>query len=75
MGHHPDASDPSSAVARRFKIRVSAKQALEKHHAKELLRRAVSARSRVLEEIRVGEIIFLPGLPDGQSTEGPVHAR
>ena len=37
---------------------MSAKQALERHHAKELLRRAVSARSRVLEEIRVGEIIF-----------------
>ena len=57
-GHHPEGDDPSSALARRFKIRVGAEQALEKHHAEELLRRAVSARSRALEEIRVGEIIF-----------------
>ena len=58
VGHHPDANDPSSALARRLKIRVIAKQAMGTHHARELLRRAVSARSRVLEGIRVGEIIF-----------------
>ena len=57
-GHHPDAHDPATALARRLKTRVIAKQALEKYHAKELLRRAVSARSRVLEEIRVGEVVF-----------------
>ena len=75
-GHHPEGDDPSSALARRFKIRVSARHALERHHAKELLRRAVSARSRVLEEIRVGDIIFFySDCPRREGAQGTVCER
>ena len=33
-GRHPDGDDPESALARRFRIRTSARQAIERHFAK-----------------------------------------
>ena len=68
VGHHPDGDDPSSVLARRFHIRTSVKQATERYHAKELLRKSVSARSRVLESVAVGDLVFF--YRDVQSTAG-----
>ena len=45
-------------MARRLQIRTTAKQAIEKYHARELFKRAVSARTRVLENVGVGDVVF-----------------
>ena len=58
VGHHPEADDPASVLARRFKIRTAAKQAVERHQARELVRKSVSARSRVVASVAVGEVVF-----------------
>ena len=42
-GRHPDGDDPESVLARRFRIRTSARQAIERHFAKELVRKTASA--------------------------------
>ena len=39
VGHHPDGDDPGLVLARRCKIRTVAKQAVERYHARELVRR------------------------------------
>ena len=57
VNQHADADDPSSQLAKRFKIRTSAKQAAERHHAKELVRKSVAARTRSLQTVAVGEIV------------------
>ena len=58
MGHHPDGDDPNSLLARRFKIRMNSRQAAERWFAKEMVRRAVAARSRPLDAVQVGELVF-----------------
>ena len=55
---HPEATDVSSELGRRMNIRNISRQSLEKYHAKEVLRKTVSARSRVVEHTAVGEIVF-----------------
>ena len=55
---HPDADDPPSEMARRFKIRIASKQAIERHHARELVRRPAAARSRVIEKCTVGGAVL-----------------
>ena len=57
-GHHPDADDPSSDLARRFKIRTSVQQAVVRHHAKDLVRKSVSARTRKVETAEAGDVVF-----------------
>ena len=52
---HPNADDASSLLARRFKIRLVARQAIERHNAKEAIRRSVAARTRTLEKDVVGK--------------------
>ena len=55
---HPDATDNSSALGRRLQIRATCRQACEIHYAKELVRKAASARTRTLENTSIGEIVF-----------------
>ena len=56
---HPEVLDPASALARRLKIRMACKQALERHHARELIRRSVAARTRPVKEVEVGQrVVF-----------------
>jgi hypothetical protein len=55
---HPDSDDASSLLARRFKIRLAARQAIERHYAKEAIRRSVAARTRTLEKVVVGQSVF-----------------
>ena len=58
VGSHPDGQDPNGYLTRRFQIREASRRAYEKWHAKELVRRAVSARSRPLGAVSVGEVVF-----------------
>ena len=53
----PDAYDPSTALARRFRIRLVCKQVLERHHVRDLLRRFVSARTRPVKEVGIGRCV------------------
>ena len=63
VGHHPDVDDPSSYLARRFKIRTSVQQAIVRHHAKDLVRKSVSARTRKVETVAAGDVVcFLQSL-------------
>ena len=55
---HPDGTDPTTELGRRLQIRNIARQASEAYHAKELVRKAVSARTRVIENTAVGEIVY-----------------
>jgi len=55
---HPDGGDQSTELGRRLQIRNIVRQATEAHFAKELVRKAVSARTRVVENTSVGEIVF-----------------
>ena len=55
---HPEALNASSELGRRLQIRSITRQAAEEHHAKEMLRKTVAARTRLVENISVGEIVF-----------------
>jgi len=54
--HHLDGQDPSTELGRRLQIRCSAKQATEAHYAKEMVRKTVSARTRLVDKSEVGEL-------------------
>ena len=56
---HPEAQDPATALSRRLKIRLACKQALERHHALDLLRRSVGARTRPVKEVEIGQRVML----------------
>lgn len=53
-----DADDPSSLVVRRLKIRVAAQLALERYHAKDVVRRSAAARTRTVQGVAVGQSVF-----------------
>ena len=55
---HPDGTDRATDLGRRLEIRNSTRQAAEAHHAKELLRKTVAAKTRKVENTAVGEIIY-----------------
>ena len=68
--HHPDGSDPSTHLGRRMQIRCSAKQATEAHHAKEMVRKTVAARTRIVESVAVGDLImFYRNYPSTKSQQ------
>ncbi len=58
VSRHPEGDDAASALARRFRPRTAARQALDRYHATELLKRAVEARSSVLENVEIGDVVF-----------------
>ena len=58
VGAHPDANGFISTLARWVVIQKTSRQAFEKWHAKELLRHAVTARSRVFNNVSVGGLVF-----------------
>ncbi len=61
---HPEADDPSTALARRFRIRLACKR------ARDLLRRSVSARTRSVKEVEIGQcIMFFAVLHTGSYQE------
>ena len=43
------------------RIRCSARQATEAHHAKEMVRKTVAARTRLVEMVEVGGTVFFYG--------------
>ena len=51
-------ADSASHMGRRLQIRSATRQAAEAHLAKELVRKSVSARTRIVENTAVGEIVF-----------------
>lgn len=53
------ADDPSSVFAQPFKMRVAARQALERYHAKDVVRRSVAARTRTVQGVAVGQSVFV----------------
>ena len=55
---HPEAQDPATALSRRLKIRLACKQVLERHHARDLLRRSVAARTRPVKEVEIGQRVM-----------------
>ena len=55
---HPDAADDATQLNRRLQIRGTCKQTCEIHAAKELVRKAASARTRIVENTAIGEMIF-----------------
>lgn len=55
--YHPEV-DSSNVLGCRLDIRNSSKQSAEVHFAKETLRTAVSARTRLVENTSVGELVF-----------------
>ncbi len=55
--HHADVDDPASASARRLKIRLSARQAVEPVHSNEAFRRSVAARARTLDVVTRGQSV------------------
>ena len=57
-GHHPNGDNADDVLARRFKTRSTAIQALEMYHARELVRRSVAARTRALEKVEAGDLVF-----------------
>ena len=74
--YHPAADDPQSVLANRLEIRTSAKQAVERWFAREMLRRSVASRSHPIQEVSVGDVVFfykenrsLPG-KKGPRTKG-----
>ena len=56
--HHLDGNDATTELGRRLQIRCSARQATEAHYAKELVRKTVAARTRHVERVDVGELVF-----------------
>ena len=56
--HHLDGNDPSTELGRRLQIRSSARQAAEAHYAKEMVRKTVAARTRLVDKTEVGELVF-----------------
>jgi hypothetical protein len=56
--HHLDGNDASTELGRRLQIRCSARQATEAHFAKEMVRKTVAARTRHVEKVEQGEIVF-----------------
>ena len=56
--HHLDGNDPSTELGRRLQIRCSARQATEAHYAKEMVRKTVAARTRLVEKTEIGELVF-----------------
>ena len=56
--HHLDGNDASTELGRRLQIRCSARQATEAHYAKEMVRKTVAARTRHVEKVDVGELVF-----------------
>ena len=55
---HPDGTEPSTELGRRLQIRSITRQAAESHHAKEMVRKSVVARARLVNDLAVGEIVF-----------------
>ena len=55
---HPDAADNATQIHRRLQIRGTCEQTCEIHAAKELVRKAASARTRHVESTAIGEMIF-----------------
>ena len=55
---HPDGPDRTTELGRRLQIRSSTRQAAEQYHAREMLRKTVAARTRKVEHIAVGEIVY-----------------
>ena len=58
IGFHPDGDNPESQLARRLRIRTSARQAIERHYARELVRKSASARTRIVTNVSIGERVF-----------------
>jgi len=56
--HHLDGNDPSTELGRRLQIKCPARQATEAHYAKEVVRKTVAARTRLVEKVDVGEQTF-----------------
>ncbi len=56
--HHLDGNDASSELGRRLQIRCTARQATEAHYAKEMVRKTVAARTRLVDKVDVGETVF-----------------
>jgi len=56
--HHLDGNDASTELGRRLQIRCSSRQAAEAHYAKEMVRKTVAARTRLVEKVEVGELVF-----------------
>ncbi len=56
--HHLDGNDASSELGRRLQIRCSSRQATEAHYAKEMVRKTVAARTRIVDKVDVGETVF-----------------
>ncbi len=69
---HPEADDPSTALARRFRIRLACKQALARYHARDLLRRSVSARARPVKEVEMPTFCLLPTVYYAGRNQEPV---
>ena len=55
---HPDGTEPGTELGRRRQIRSITRQAAEFHHAKEMVRKSAAARTRLVRELAVGEIVF-----------------
>ena len=59
---HPDGADTSTELGRRLQIRNTTRQASEAYHAKELVRKAASARTRLLRTPQLGRLCtFIEG--------------
>ena len=55
--HHLDMT-PEAGLGRRLAIRCSAKQSSEHYFAKEMVRRTVAARTRLVKQTTQGELVF-----------------
>ena len=55
--HHLDGNDAASELGRRLQIRCSSRQAAEAHYAKEMIRKTVSARTRLVEKTEIGQLM------------------
>ena len=56
--YHPDIAVEGSQLERRMNTRTIAQQMTTRFHAKELVKKAVSARSRPIKQLVVGERYF-----------------
>ncbi len=52
---HPETDDLATALARRVRIRLACRQALERHHAEDLMRRSAAARTRPVKYVEIGQ--------------------
>ena len=57
-GYHPEVEQSGSPLERRLNIRNVCRQMSIRFHSKELVRKSVSARSRPVKELKVGERYF-----------------